>query len=53
VIAAQVALVCLGFEEEGLDAVDSLDNVIVHPRTIRLEGALTREEALRIAESLR
>jgi len=38
VIAAQVALVCLGFEEEGLAAVHELKTIIVHPRTITLRG---------------
>lgn len=38
VIAAQVALACLGFEEHGLDAVASLETVIVHPRAIVLHG---------------
>ena len=37
VIAAQVALVCLGFEV-GLDAVDALETIIVHPRTIAIRG---------------
>ena len=37
VIAAQIALVCLGFDV-GLDAVDALQTIIVHPRTITLEG---------------
>ena len=38
VIAAQIALVCLGFDDEGLDAVDALETVIVHPRTITIHG---------------
>jgi Mlc titration factor MtfA (ptsG expression regulator) len=37
VIALQIALVCLGFDE-GLDPVDALQTIIVHPRTITLEG---------------
>lgn len=38
VIAAQVALACLGFEDEGLIPVDRIETVIVHPRTITLRG---------------
>jgi len=38
VIAAQVALVCLGFEEEGLAPVAEVTTIIVHPRTIVLDG---------------
>ena len=37
VIAAQAALTCLGFDE-GLDALVHVRTVIVHPRTIVLDG---------------
>lgn len=38
VIAAQIALMCLGFDEEGLAPVDRVQTIIVHPRTITLTG---------------